>query len=52
SVGVWCGGASGVALTDGGVTFTVGAGGPGGASTANPGDTGLMQDVVDCQPIP
>jgi hypothetical protein len=54
SVGVWCGGPdAGVALADGGVTFTLGdpgAGGAGGAST-NRGDDGVRETLLDCQPI-
>ena len=51
SVGVWCGADAGVALADD-VTFTLGNGGAGGASPVNRGDTGVQQNVADCQPIP
>ena len=53
SVGVWCGGdRAGVVLADGGVTFTLGLGGVGGASPGNSGDTGVQERMIGCAASP
>ncbi|NOJ91234.1 hypothetical protein HNV26_37495, partial [Myxococcus xanthus] len=48
SVGVWCGPGATVGYTDGGVTFQVGPGGPGGAGPGLEGSTGERLRDFNC----
>ncbi|MFP2934442.1 hypothetical protein ACLESO_56875, partial [Pyxidicoccus sp. 3LG] len=53
SVGVWCDSAAGVALPDdGGVGFMLGSSGQGGGGPGLRGDTGVRENVLDCQSAP
>ncbi|NVJ03393.1 hypothetical protein HV824_35600, partial [Myxococcus sp. AM009] len=47
-VGVWCGPGATVRYTDGGVTFQVGPGGPGGSGPGLEGSAGEQLPEVDC----
>lgn len=48
SVGVWCDASARPEIADAGVTFTLGAGGPGGESQGNPGDAGMQEPTFGC----